>query len=133
MSKSFVSQEQRDSFKALIIKHVAEDLPEDEWISLRQLALGGFAGVRPYPMVDPDDTPEKVIIENICVENGEDIDSIVEQYAVGHGVSVTEIGFIEGRPVLYLEGTGIYLWDPKGPTGHYLSFWISFPAYPPSW
>lgn len=126
----FTSQEQRDQFKALILKHVNDVLPKEEWVWLHERALDQLAGVMPYPEVDPDATPEQLINENVCEDGSVPVDSLVPMFNQ-HGV--TEIGLIEGKPVLYLERTGIYLWDPKIPTGHYLSFWISFPAYPPGW
>lgn len=127
------TQEQRDQFKALIRKHVAEVLPEEEWIWLRERALDQMAGVMPYPAVDPTESPEQLIDKNVCEDNGESSDEII----AGLGVDVTEIGFIDGHPVRYLERTGIYMWDippESGTTPSFsLSFWISFPAYPPGW
>lgn len=128
MSK-FSTQEQRDQFKALIRKHVAEVLPEEEWIWLRERALDQMAGVMPYPSVDPTETPEQLIDKNVCEDNGESSDEIIASL----GVDVTVIGFIDGYPVRYLERTGIYMWDIPPNLSFSLSFWISFPAYPPGW
>lgn len=127
--KNFTSQNQRDEFKALIYNHVIAELPQDEWRLLRGRALDQLAGVHPYPMINSDEGAEQLIQNNVLEDGGEDIEAIIEAI----GAPVTEIGSIEGSPVFYLEGTGIYLWDPKGQTGHYLSFWITFPAYPPGW
>lgn len=127
--QKFTSQNQSDEFEALIFRHITAELPQDEWNLLRGRALDQLDGVRPYPVVDPNEGAEQLIRNNVCEDSGEDIEVIIKNI----GAPVTEIGFIEGSPVFYLEGTGIYLWDPKGPTGHYLSFWITFPAYPPGW
>lgn len=125
----FSTQEQRDQFKALVLKHVNEELPQEEWIWLRERALDQMAGVMPYPSVDPTETAEKLINNNVCEDNGESSDQIIS----GLRADVTEIGFIDGRPVRYLERTGIYMWDIPPEGSFSLSFWISFPAYPPGW
>lgn len=126
---NFTSQNHRDEFKALIYNHVIAELPQDEWCLLRGRALDQLSGVHPCPMVNPWEGAEEFIQNHVLEDGGEDIEVIIKAI----GSPVTEIGSIEGSSVFYLEGTGIYLWDPKGPTGHYLSFWITFPAYPPGW
>ena len=127
------TQQQRDQFKALIRKHVAEVLPEEEWIWLRERASDQIAGVMPRPLVDPTETPEQLIDNNICEDSGESTDQII----AGLCLRATEIGFIDGRPVRYLERTGIYMWDIPAETdsdaSSSLSFWISYPSNPPGW
>ena len=128
MSK-FSTQEQRDQFKALVRQHVTEVLPEEEWIWLRERALDQMAGVMPYPSVDPTETPEQLIDKNVCEDSGESSDEII----AGLRADVTEIGCIDGHPVRYLDRTGIYMWYIPQNLSLSLSFWISFPAYPPGW
>ena len=130
---NFATQDQCEQFKTLIRKHVAEVLPKEEWIWLRDRATDQLAGVVPYPEVDDTENAEQLIDANICEDSGQSTDEIIRVL----GVKATEIGRIDGCQVRYLERTGIYMWDIKAQPGSTvsttLSFWISFPAYPPGW
>jgi hypothetical protein len=59
--------------------------------------------------------------------------SVQETLVPSFKAKAVQIDFIEGRPVYYVNGQGIYLWGLEPVSGLSLMFWTTHPAYPPSW
>lgn len=79
--------------------------------------------------IDPKASPTSLL--EVAVS--EDSISVQETLIPALKAKATEIGQIEGQPVFYVNGEGIYLWGLDQASGITLCFWATYPAYPPSW
>ncbi|WP_205182576.1 hypothetical protein [Burkholderia sp. LMG 13014] len=118
-------------FRAVVLAHIPT-LPAGEWERLR--TIGAESPDRPaLPRGTPlfaIDTQADMLVDS-CV--GEDSTSVEDVLSTGLGASAVTIGEIAGEPVWYIEGEGVYLWGPARIGEFSLSFWATYPAYPPSW
>lgn len=119
----------RDPFKKLVSRHISKSLPASEWARFRLLAGDRRRSVDRTFNIDPNASPASLL--EVAVS--EDSISVQETLIPALKAKATEIGQIEGQPVLYIHGEGIYLWGLDQASGITLSFWATYPAYPPSW
>jgi hypothetical protein len=72
----------------------------------------------------------------------ENAEQFFDEYFDRAGISVAEvirhfemvpIGEINGQPVYYATGRGIYQWGQSLDNPYSLMFWVSSPAYPKGW
>jgi len=122
--------EQIAAFKTIVLEHITHQLPPEEWVWLRSRASEQIAGVMPKPEADLDATPQQLVDENVFDDTLR-LGDVLKAYA-DRSPAAQGIGQIEGKPVYFIPSTGIYLWGP-GPESNTLSFWISYPSYPPGW
>jgi hypothetical protein len=111
-------------FQAIVTKHMMESIAPEEWRLFRFIAR-----TRSNIMLDDDmpgiDTPAELAAHAVC-----------EAFKEDGGLPMWEsvaIGEIDGQPVVYYVGRGIYRWVPKGNGHSYLELWVTSPAYPPGW
>lgn len=117
------------AFREIVLNHITHVLLPEEWIWLRNLASEQVAGVMPRPPVDIDATPAQLVSENVYEDTFRVCD-VLKVFAKRGPAQV--IGQVADQPVYYLPTTGIYLWGLPGESNS-LSFWISYPSYPPGW
>lgn len=117
----------REPFKAAVLKHIREMLGADEWARLRSMAAYWSRFQNRNATADLKATPEK-LFDTAFSEV-----SISVQETLVPGFKLVDIGRIEGQPVYYVERRGIYLWGLRPDSRPTLSFWITYPAYPPGW
>jgi hypothetical protein len=125
-----ITPEHIADFRKVVLNHITHQLPSEEWIWLRSRASEQVAGVMPRPEVDLDATPAQLVAENVYEDTFRAGD-VLKVFA-GRGRHPEVIGHIAGQPVHYLHSTGIYLWGPAEGSNS-ISFWISYPSYPPGW
>ncbi len=118
-------------FRAVVLAHIAT-LPASEWERLR--TIGAHSRDRPpLPHGSPlfaIDTPADVLLDGTLSEDSTSVEDVLSTTL---GASAVTIGEIAGEPVWYVEGTGLYLWGPARVGEFSLSFWATYPAYPPGW
>ncbi len=119
----------REPFKALVLQHISQKLDPNEWADLRELSLNPRRHLQGVEPLDIDATPDKLLDAALCEEAMSVRDILVPVFEA----AAVEIGAIEGQPVRYVKGQGIYVWGPRPDSGAALSFWITHPAYPPRW
>lgn len=115
-----------ERFRTIVLRRL-QSMPDTEWQELREWAADGRG-------VDDDDVPSEPVTRESLVretlfEDGLELSDLLKS---GFGDRATEIGSIEGYPVLYIEGTGIFAWGSDKTIGT-LAVWITYPAYPPGW
>jgi hypothetical protein len=116
-------------FKAAVLKHVQESLDVNEWARLRSMAANCSRFVNDNDTADLDATPEKLF----DVASSVDGISVEQALIPSFKEKATRIEQIEGQPMYYVEGQGIYLWGLEPANGLTLMFWATHPAYPPNW
>lgn len=125
-----ITTEHIADFRKIVLNHITRQLPSEQWIWLRSRASEQVAGVTPRPEVDLDATPEQLVNENVYEDTFRACD--VLKVFSGRGRDPEVIGHIDDQPVNYIHSTGIYLWGPVDASSS-ISFWISYPSYPPGW
>lgn len=118
----------REPFKAVVLKHISESLGTEEWLRLRSMCVNQRRFVHPKDTADLDATPE-ALFDMACSEDG----ISVKETLVFPAFTPVVIGQLEGQPVYYVDGQGIYLWGQQPDSSSTLAFWLTHPAYPPSW
>lgn len=118
-----------EPFKAVVLKHIRKTLAASEWARFRDLSADRRRCVDRSFKVDVDASPAALLDETIS----EDSISVDETLVPAFKAKAIEIGQVEGQPVRYISGEGIYLWGLEPAKGYTLSFWATYPAYPPSW
>lgn len=119
----------RAPFKAAVLKHIHESLDADEWARLRSMAANRSRFVDRNDTADLEASPEKLLDAALS----EDSISVQQTLVPAFKANAVEIGQIEGQPVYYVDGQGMYLWGLEPVNGLTLMFWATHPAYPPSW
>lgn len=119
----------REPFKAVVLQHIRKALPASEWARLRALASDRRRCVDRSFKIERDTSPAELLEASLS----EDSISVDETLVPAFKGKAVEIGQVEGQPVRYISGEGIYLWGLEPTKGFTLSFWATFPAYPPSW
>lgn len=117
----------RGQFKAAVLKHIKETLGTDEWARLRSMATNTRRHVPGMIHADLYFSAQALVDEWVTE------DGISVQETLVPGFKPVQIDQIEGQPVYYVEGRGIYLWGQQPDSNLTLSFWITQPAYPPGW
>lgn len=125
-----ITPEQFADFRTIVLTHIDQKLPPEWWIWLRARAFEQVEGITPRPDVDLDATPAQLVAENVYEDTFRACD-ILKVYE-GRGRNPEVIGQIDDQPVYYLHTTGIYIWGPANASSS-ISFWISYPSYPPGW
>ena len=117
----------REPFKAVVLAHL-KALPAEEWQRLRAVGQDRlrYVGGMP-PLTEPVD-PETLVDEGLCED-----DWTLNRALAGFEENARAIGAVEGRPVVYIAGCGIYLWAPHPTDGPTMTLWITHPAYPPGY
>lgn len=116
-----------EPFKAVVLPHL-KALPAGEWRRLRAVGADQSRYVGGIPPLAEPVTPETLVDGALC----EDDWSFAHALA-GFEDHAEEVGVIEGRPVSYIVGMGIYLWTPHPTDGPTMTLWITHPAYPPGY
>lgn len=116
-------------FKATVLGHIQDQLPAAEWNRFRRLSMDRERSVNLFFCSTPD-MPASELLESALSEEGL---SVEEALIPAFKEKAVEIGEIKNQPVYYIEGEGIYLWGPEPAAPVHLSFWATFPAYPPHW
>lgn len=119
----------REPFKAVVLQHLRESLPNGEWKQLRDYAEHTRQSRLVEFEFDPTATPEALLNEALS----EGSISVNQTLVPNFRAKAVEIGSIEDQPVRYIDGQGIYLWGLEPENGFSLSFWVTHPAYPPAW
>lgn len=119
----------REPFKAMVLKHIRASMPAVEWARLRTLASDRKNWVDRSFKFDPEASAAVLLDAALC----EDSISVDETLVPAFRQRAVEIGQIGGQPVFYVAGAGIYLWGLDPANGFTLSFWATYPAYPPGW
>lgn len=119
-----------EPFKAVVLEHVNEILGAEEWLNFRSMCANQRRFINPHKdSADLDATPE-TLFDAACSDDGISVEkTLVPTFKA---VAVV-IGQIEGQPVYYVTGQGIYLWGQQPTSNSTLSLWLTHPAYPPNW
>jgi len=115
-----------DAFKQIVRSHLGGKLPAEEWTRLR--ALAGRPGPQPALPATTDAGPEE-LIDAAMSEDGMPMSELLNAW----GESADMIGQLDGHPVYYFRGRGIYAWSVSPDAPSMLSVWVTHPAYPPGW
>lgn len=119
----------REPFKAAVLQHIGKSLAVSEWERFRVMASDRRRYVVQSFKGDVDASPAALLDEWVS----EDSISVNEMLIAAFKDKAIEVGQVEGQPVRYISGEGIYLWGLEPSKGFTLSFWATSPAYPPGW
>ncbi|TDR82146.1 hypothetical protein [Paludibacterium purpuratum] len=121
-------QNNRSEFCRIVSNHIQYQLPQSEWERLLALAQSA-----------PPYSPELSFTAFDAIEARVHHLTFIEQISPLEMQSVPEysqrlqtIGLLDGQPVCYYRGSGIYQWS-IAPDADSLCFWLTHPAYPPDW
>ena len=118
-----------EQFKAMVLKHIADRLPESEWQRFRTMstnrARASLRGVEPQPQASP--------VELVSMAMSQDGMTLAETLPPPFMRLAVEIGMVACQPVFYVSGEGIYVWARDPEMRPVLSVWLTHPAYPPNW
>lgn len=119
----------REPFKAAVCEHIRQTLLSSTWEWFRDLAKDRSR------FVDPNDTSELDVSPEVLVDIAlsEDSISVQETLVPGFKEKAVEIERIDGQPLYYVEGQGIYVWGKQPDSSPTLMLWLTHPAYPPAW
>lgn len=104
-----------EAFKASVLAHL-KTLPSAEWSALRALGQRSL-------------TPEQLVEEATT----ESYTHLIPELSVWPDQVTDLAARIDGQPVRYIQGQGIYLWSRRPRKGPYLTLWVTHPGYPPGW
>lgn len=128
-----INTPQAMTFKDFVLADIQSRLAPLEWYTLRARALkrrppkpieAVLLGWVPAKQLTPAELVEQATTE-VCGP------TIPEHLAWPE--LVIDLGLIDGSPVNYIEGKGIYTWSREAGRGPYLSIWVSHPVNPPGW
>jgi hypothetical protein len=126
-SNFIYSRDTRDQFKAIVLKHLTEHVSDDAWFELRDYAKVGPRVIGPGAVYE--ELTREQLVKTGMSEAGLGLGDVLTPKFRD---SAEVIGEIEGAPVYYVVGTGIYVWG-QPQKGFVLELWITQPAYPPGW
>lgn len=121
-------------FKAIVLAHL-EKMQAEEWSYFRGRASafeGDLHAVVDDYVVEADETRESVLNSAVTLDSGPSVQETINA-SRRFSANAIRIGEIDGQPLYYINGTGIYLWGPTPQSPATISFWATFPAYPPGW
>ncbi|WP_323025731.1 hypothetical protein [Castellaniella sp.] len=117
-------------FKAIVLAHL-QKMRNEEWAYFRGCARDLPAVAVDYA-VESTETRESVLNGAVSLDSGPSVEETINA-SQRFSANATRIGEIDGQPLYYINGTGIYLWGPTPQSPATISFWATFPAYPPGW
>ena len=117
------------AFKETVLKHIQQSLGTHEWVRLRAMADNRRRFIHYSLKAEMGATAEQLLDAGLS----EDGISVQETLVPAFKATAVEIGKIEDQPVYYVVGQGVYLWGLEPVGGNTLTFWVTYPAYPPSW
>lgn len=116
------------AFKSIVLAHM-NALPADEWKRLRELALD-----KSRNSCGTDETRALATREEIVASATSQAGISVDEILIPKfRANAQEIGSLDGQPVFYVNGAGIYFWGPNPTSRSTLNLWLTYPAYPPGW
>ena len=113
----FYSQNTIDAFRSVVLNHLKTSVSDEQWQELR-----GLSGTNKEITRDE-------LVNNWFVEGNLSINDILTGPIRDQA---EEIGRVDGSPVFFIKGGGIYAWG-KPNASFSLDVWITWPAYPPIW
>ncbi|QND85887.1 hypothetical protein [Chromobacterium vaccinii] len=127
-AKQLLLENFQSEFCQIVANHIQDHLNPSEWEQLLALAQSGIPHSPELSFTAFDSIERRVrhltFIENI---------SPLEMLSAPHFYQRLQIiGTLHGQPVCYFSGSGIYQWSLT-PDGDSLSFWLTYPVYPPGW
>jgi hypothetical protein len=114
-------------FKKIVLRHLQDHVPQDEWARLRELSLTR-KGPHPAEERVPNVTVEQ-LVELAVSEDSLPLRELMNGFVKESG----EIGQLLGQPVYYFTSRGIYAWSVSLDAPSMLSLWVTHLAYPPGW
>lgn len=128
---NLVGMGQHELFKSAVLNHLREELGNEEWGRFRRISRRhSDYGKRLGQAIPPNITPEHLVESAVC-EAGITVNEILGRHP--YNKNATEIGYIDGMPVYYVQGHGIYFWGSDPDIAPILMLWATEPAYPPGW
>ena len=118
----------REAFKGMVLDHITNSMPAAEWDRLRTIATNRQRCVD--PSFNESASSPGALLDAALSEDSISVDEVLIPSLKSKAI---EIGQMEGQPLFYINGEGIYVWGPQPSQGLTLSFWATYPAYPPSW
>lgn len=119
---------QREPFKALVLKHMTEHLPRDQWNQMRTRAVEGKP-IHPSFKADATLSPEDFLDAALSEDDMSVNDTLTPAFKARSVV----IGTLLDQPVYHVEDSGIYVWGQSPDSRPVFMLWLSHPVYPPGW
>jgi hypothetical protein len=116
-------------FKQAVLQHIRHGLKESGWARLRQFATdrrrSRFCDINIPKDISPDELID-LALEGVGL-------SVNEVMTPDFKDNAKMIATIQGQPVYFILGMGIYFWGERPRSRPTLHFWGTFPVYPPGW
>lgn len=122
-------QHLQDAFAQVVLKHINNTLPEEDWKGFRFHECMVNQQMVPGVEADPDLTPEQLIKNSFC-SMGNEVAGIIRAYKKKN---VSVIGEVAGQPVYFIARAGYYMWAPQAEGGEMFDINLCFPGYPSGW
>jgi hypothetical protein len=120
---------EESAFRQLVLEHIQNALPSEEWARFREMSLQTRHSCDPLFDAKMGETPQ-ALVDNATSEDGISLHEIVRPGWLKKSIT---IGAIQGAPVLYVQGHGVYAWSASPAQAPTLVLWLTHPAYPPGW
>jgi hypothetical protein len=115
--------ELQESFKTAVLKHITNQLPDEEWVWLRAHADHQLMGLLPATVIDLALTPDQLLSKHVETDP-----------AGAHELIATYpsevVDRVAGHPLHFSRKTGLYFWSQSN-HGGCLTLWISHPSARP--
>lgn len=117
-------------FDGEVLRHLLA-MPDAEWERLRAFGTDEGRFVNHNDIALPHLTRESLVEGFVSIDGI----SIGEVLGPEYRAKAVEIARVEGRPLYYIEGEGIYVMEVVRESGVPMTrtLWATMPAYPPSW
>ncbi|SDA85319.1 hypothetical protein SAMN03159475_0109 [Pseudomonas sp. NFPP33] len=122
----FELEQYKEQFKAIVLNHLENVLPSEEWETLRAFCQGPRIVDEP---ANPGATRQEVLAASLCESGLSPADILKGRYKA----LAVQIGEIESHPVFYVQTEGYYFWGLGHESRFSMDVTVSWPAYPPSW
>ncbi len=118
-----------EGFKSLVTQHVTHKMTTIEFNRYREMSMNSKRSLHPDLKANASLTLTELLDESIS-EDGLSVNEITKSMQK-HGLDV--IGEIDGEPVYFVNGEGIYFWGKSPESFPVITVWLTHPAYPPNW
>lgn len=122
----FELEQYKEQFKAIVLDHMENVLPAEEWEELRRpdcrLRIVG-------ELMEPGATRQEILAASLSESGLSPADILKGRYKP----LAVQIGEIASHPVFYVQTEGYYFWGLGNDSRFSMDVTISWPLYPPSW
>jgi hypothetical protein len=117
------------AFNVEVRRHLLA-MPDAEWSRLRGFGNSSRRFINSKDVAMPNLTRDELVERFVSLDNCSIDEVLLPEFRAG----AIEIAQIEGSPLFYVEGEGIFVMgEDFGGVPMTRALWVTHPAYPPTW